>query len=77
MTIDGGKPHAVGDKGQRYEVRCKGMTGCDDDEPAAIGWCNTLAGVKQFVRGIDAHPVWHSPFIIDRELHMEIDLDAL
>lgn len=77
MTHSGGKPHAVGDKGQRYEVRCKGVTGCDDDAPTIVGWSDTLKGVKSFVQGIDAHPSWHSPTITDRELHQEIDLDAL
>lgn len=77
MTINGGQPHKTGDAGQRYEVRCKGMTGCDDDAPVTVGWSSTLEGVKSFIRGIDKHPTWHTPIVIDRELHTEIDVDAL
>lgn len=67
MTIDGGKKHKVGDKGQRYEVRAKDREG----KEFIIGWCGTLEGAERFAEGVKFHPSWHDPKIIDREDHKQ------
>ena len=67
MTHSGGKPHAVGDKGQRYEVRCIGITGCDDDGEAPVGWTDNIEVANRMVSGVNKHPSWHSPRIVDRK----------
>ena len=41
MTHSGGKPHNVGDRGQRYEVRADGYPHPGDN---AIGWCDHASG---------------------------------
>lgn len=63
MTINGGKPHAVGDRGQRYEVTFF--------NPAAfkrqvLGWSETLEGAESMVAGVNAHPAWEQAQIEDR-----------
>lgn len=62
MTHGGGKPHAnVGDCGQRYEVRYID----DDGDEKVFGWTNEADG-GALVKSITAHPVWHSPRVVDR-----------
>ena len=66
MTWGGGKPHPVGDRGQRYEV-----TYCDpeSDEPSkrrVFGWSDTMAGAEGMMNSIELHPVWALPVIRDR-----------
>ncbi len=59
-------PGGVGDKGQRYEVRCQGWP---DEEPhveRVVGWSETEAGAELLVSSIELHPTMHSPRIIDR-----------
>lgn len=74
MTHSGGKPHAVGDRGQRYVVMFKGMTG-DEDKEATFGWSDTLEGCAAMVGSINAHPAWHSPRVLDRHNnHTEVEL---
>jgi hypothetical protein len=63
MTINGGKPHAIGDRGQRYEVTFF--------NPATftrqvLGWSSTMEGAESMASGIDKHPVWEQPQIVDR-----------
>jgi hypothetical protein len=64
MTHSGGKPHNVGDKGQRYEVRA---TGYPKQEKSVIGWCPTLAGAEKMARAIRLAPGCTSTEIFDRE----------
>lgn len=64
MTINGGKPHAVGDRGQRYEVTFF--------NPATFtrqvfGWSDDPEGANDMVASIKLHPVWEQPRIIDRK----------
>lgn len=63
MTWGGGKPHAVGDRGQRYEVRFKDAI----DLERIFGWSDTLGGAQAMFDSIKAHPTWNTPTIIDRE----------
>ena len=63
VTHSGGKPHAVGDLGQRYEV-----TYLDQDERKVYGWSTTLEGAQRMTESIDMHPVWEQPQIRDREV---------
>jgi len=51
----------VGDRGQRYEVRCKKGGG-----EVVFGWTDREDG-QPFVRAIELHPVWHSPKVVDRQ----------
>jgi hypothetical protein len=65
MTHSGGKPHDnIGDRGQRYEVRCLDEDGAEK----VIGWTDDPTG-GGLVRGVDAHPAWRSPRVIDRRAH--------
>lgn len=61
MTHSGGKPHAVGDRGQRYEVTYQ-----DGNDRHVMGWAECLDGAEIMVKAINLHPVWHHPIIRDR-----------
>ena len=63
MTHSGGKPHAVGDRGQRYEV-----TYFDPDANIrkVFGWSDTAEGAQAFARSIELHPSMQFPQIRDR-----------
>lgn len=50
----------VGDRGQRYEVRYL----VDDGSEHVFGWSESYP--QGYVDAIKAHPVWHSPRVIDR-----------
>lgn len=67
MTWGGGNPHAVGDRGQRYEV-----TFGDDGTRKVIGWSATLEGARQFCMAVHAHPTWTAPEIWDRETQAKV-----
>ena len=69
MTHSGGKPHNVGDKGQRYAV-----TYYDDDGVLkGFGWSNDLAGAEMMCQSIDLHPCMSRPMIYDRERKGPVD----
>lgn len=64
MTINGGQPHAVGDRGQRFEItffdpeaRCRKV----------LGWCETKEGAQRMAAGVEKHPSWQLPEIRDRK----------
>jgi len=63
MTHSGGKPHAVGDLGQRYEV-----TYFDSAANArkVLGWSETADGAQRMADSIEAHPSWQFAQIRDR-----------
>ena len=65
MTHSGGKPHNVGDKGQRYEVMANGYP--KDRTDNVIGWSNTLEGAKQMMDAILLAPGCTSARIFDRQ----------
>lgn len=64
MTHSGGKPHNVGDKGQRYEVRA---TGWPKDIESIVGWCPTSEGAERLAAAVKLAPSCVSVRIIDRE----------
>ena len=69
MTIDGGKPHAVGDLGQRYEVTFfDPAAGCR----RVFGWCSSPFGATGMAAAVRAHPSWSKPWITDRDPGTEI-----
>lgn len=63
MTINGGKPHAVGYRGQRYEVTFFNPA---TSQRHVLGWSSTLEGAESMVDGINKHPAWEQPQIVDR-----------
>lgn len=65
MTINGGRPHAVGDRGQRYEVTCKANMALQMLDKV-FGWSESLEGARRMVLSIDLSPSLHSPIITDR-----------
>jgi hypothetical protein len=69
MTHSGGKPHAVGDRGQRYEVS---FYDPEAGKRRVMGWSNTLDGARSFMDAIDAHPVWTDPRVRDREADEDV-----
>lgn len=63
MTHSGGKPHEVGDRGQRYEVS---FYNPETGKREKLGWAKTKEGADSMVAGINAHPSWRDPLIKDR-----------
>lgn len=53
MTHSGGKPHRVGDHGQRFEVRAEGYP-----KPGwcVIGWTNELGAARRMEQSIQKAP---------------------
>ena len=64
MTHSGGKPHHVGDIGQRYEV-----TFYDPIANArkVFGWSDTPEGARAMADAVQAHPSWQFPQLTDRQ----------
>ena len=52
-------PNRIGDKGRRYEIRCKDEDGVD----MVIGWSDDP---EAFQGAVDLHPSWHSRYVVDR-----------
>lgn len=65
MTHSGGKPHNVGDKGQRYEVLAHGYPKNELDN--VIGWSDTLEGAERMMNAILKAPGCTSGKIYDRQ----------
>lgn len=63
MTHSGGKPHPVGDRGQRYEVSFLAL---GSNVRKALGWTDGMTTAQKLVEAIDAHPAWSDPEIRDR-----------
>ncbi len=63
MTHSGGKPHNVGDKGQRYEVRA---TGYPKPGVNVIGWNNSKEGADRMASAILTAPGCTASEVIDR-----------
>lgn len=63
MTHSGGKPHTVGDRGQRYEV-----TYFDErtNTRKIFGWSDTTDGAQAMAEAIELHPSMQFPQIRDR-----------
>lgn len=58
-----GKPHPVGDRGQRYEITFLDADGVRK----TLGWTGDADGAEQMANVIRSHPTWDSPAIIDRQ----------
>lgn len=64
MTHSGGKTHAIGDRGQRYEVSFfNPATG----QRQSLGWSETAEGAQSMAESVEAHPSWEYPWITDRQ----------
>ncbi len=64
MTHSGGKPHQVGDRGQRFEVSFF--------DPAinarrVLGWTTSVEDARRMADAVDAHPNWSYPWVTDRQ----------
>lgn len=63
MTHSGGKAHAVGDLGQRFEVTVF-------DEPSnkrvLVGWTDDAETARKMADGADLRPSWKWPQVWDR-----------
>lgn len=62
MTHSGGQPHAVGYKGQRYEVSIF-------DEASGgrrvVGWTNDAEKTRPMATGAELHPGWTTAWVTD------------
>lgn len=63
MTHSGGKPHAVGDRGQRYEVS---FFDPNLNRRRVFGWTDEIEVARRMADGIEKHPAWQFPQITDR-----------
>jgi hypothetical protein len=63
--------HKIGYKGQHYEVRAN-TSKEDGDREMTIGWSSTRVGVEGLIRGVNAHPSWHNPKVIDLRTNLEV-----
>lgn len=64
MTHSGGKPHAVGDQGQRWEVSFFDPA---TNARRVLCWTNDLEHAKRIASAVEAHPSWDFVHITDRE----------
>lgn len=69
MTHSGGKPHSVGDRGRRYEVRA---TGYPVSGETVIGWSETKEGAYKMAQAIRKAPGCLSTTIFDRHQNMNV-----
>lgn len=65
MTHSGGKPHKVGDRGQRYEVHVAGYPNPGDN---VIGWSDKLDGAIRMAAAIAKAPGAGAAYIVDRQV---------
>lgn len=63
MTHSGGKPHAVGDLGQRYEISFFNPT---SKKREILGWTDDAGVARNMADSIDSHPSWEFPWVTDR-----------
>jgi len=73
MTINGGKPHAVGDRGQRYEVT---FFNSATFKRQVLGWCETREDAERIVATMSDHPVWEQFQIVDRGMTPNAELSG-
>lgn len=64
MTHSGGKPHAVGDHGQRYEVTYFEPR---ENKRKVFGWADTPEAAARMASAIEKHPAWEYPQVRDRQ----------
>lgn len=63
MTHSGGKPHAVGDRGQRYEI-----TVYDEElqQRRVLGWADSEEAAYGMARAAEKRPSWSKGEVNDR-----------
>ena len=72
MTYGGGKPHAVGDRGQRYEVS---FFNPNSNKREVLGWTNDVEVARKMADSVDAHPSWKFPWVTDRNAALDVSAD--
>lgn len=70
MTINGGKPHAAGDRGQRYAVFYK-KAGSPQEH--SFGWTNKLDTARAMQQSIIMSYGMHYPRIHDRQENKDVE----
>jgi hypothetical protein len=63
VTHSGGKPHQVGDRGQRYEISCFDQV---SKERIVIGWTNDAETAADMRAGAEMRPTWCECQVKDR-----------
>lgn len=63
MSHSGGKPHGVGDRGQRYEVSYFDPAA---NERRVMGWTDDLATAQRMADAVERHPSWCFGWLTDR-----------
>lgn len=63
MTHSGGKPHEVGDRGQRYEVTTFDE---NEDKRIVIGWTDDAEQARKMADAAELRPSWKWPHVVDR-----------
>lgn len=70
MTHSGGKPHAIGDRGQRYEISFT-------DEMAKkghrriLGWTDIKGMADRMAASVEKHTGWSDGRVLDRQAKSE------
>lgn len=64
MTHSGGKPHAVGDRGQRYEVSVLDPL---SSKRHVLGWTDSKETADGMCAAMKKHPSWKDPEVKDRQ----------
>ena len=68
MTHSGGKPHRVGDMGQRYEVT---FFDPEANRRKVLGWTVTAKDARRMADAVESHPSWQYPQIWDRKIESD------
>jgi hypothetical protein len=63
MTHSGGKPHEVGDRGQRFEVSFFNPSA---NGRQVLGWTDDEETARRMADSVDLHPSWEFPWVTDR-----------
>lgn len=64
MTHSGGKPHEVGDRGQRYEVS---VFDEGQNKRIVLGWTNNPESASEMAAGAELRPGWTHAQVKDRQ----------
>ncbi len=70
MTNSGGKPHAVGDRGQRYEVS---VSDRDVGGRRTVCWTNSREDALRIAKSIESRPGWACGGVLDRATNLRIE----
>ncbi len=67
MTHSGGKPHPVGDKGQRFEIRFEYAPDMEKPGEHVMGWSTTRDGAQAMADGFAQAPYIARAWVVDRQ----------